>query len=164
MNTELEIESKVIGKTINVLLIEDNPGDANLVNKHLKESKDFNFEITLAKSVKEAVSIISNEGAGFFNVFDVVLLDLGLPDCIGIRTFKEIKARLLGVPIIVLTGSVLERNDLKTCLDTASGFLVKGYIDSTTLENAIISGINKQKEYEKIMYLINHRQKTEVCG
>ena len=55
MNTELKIESKVTGKVINVLLIEDNPGDANLVNKYLKESKDFNFEITLAKSVKEAV-------------------------------------------------------------------------------------------------------------
>ena len=164
MNTELEIESKVIGKTINVLLIEDNPGDANLVNKHLKESKDFNFEITLAKSVKEAVSIINNKSAEFFNVFDVVLLDLGLPDCIGIRTFKEIKARLLGVPIIVLTGSVLERNDLKTCLDTTSGFLLKGYVDSSILKKTILSSIEKQKEHEKIMQLVNHRQKTEVCG
>ena len=164
MNTELEIESKVIGKTINVLLIEDNPGDANLVNKHLKESKDFNFEITLAKSVKEAVSIINNKSAEFFNVFDVVLLDLGLPDCIGIRTFKEIKARLLSVPIIVLTGSVLERNDLKTCLDTTSGFLLKGYVDSSILKDTILSSIEKQKEHEKIMQLVNHRQKTEVCG
>ena len=164
MNTELKIESKVIGKTINVLLIEDNPGDATLVNKYLEESKDFNFEITLAKSVKEAVSIINNKSAEFFNVFDVVLLDLGLPDCIGIKTFKEIKARLLGVPIIVLTGSILERNDLKTCLDTTSGFLLKGYVDSSVLKKTILSSIEKQKEHERIMQLVNHRQKTEVCG
>ena len=160
MNTELEIERT----RINVLLIEDNPADVRLINEHLKDSKNFKFNITQADSVKNAISIIKNKGAEFFEIFDAVLLDLGLPDCIGTKTFKRIKNELGGIPIIITTGSVLERNDLKTCLDTASGFLVKGYIDSTTLENAIISGINKQKEHEKIMYLINHRQKTEVCG
>ena len=160
MNTELEIERT----TINVLLIEDNPADVRLINEHLKDSKNFKFNITQADSVKNAISIIKNKGAEFFEIFDAVLLDLGLPDCIGTKTFKRIKDELVGVPIIIITGSVLERNDLKTCMDASNGFLVKGYVDSTTLENAIISGINKQKEHERIMYLINHRQKTEVCG
>ena len=164
MNTELEIESKVIGKTINVLLIEDNPGDVRLINEHLKDSKNFKFNITQADSAKKAISIIKDKGAEFFEIFDAVLLDLGLPDCIGTKTFKRIKDELGGVPIIITTGSVLERNDLKTCLDTASGFLLKGYIDSSILKNTILSSIERQKEYEKIMQLVNHRQKIEVCG
>ena len=142
-------------KELNILLIEDNSGDARLIDEQLKESTNYKFNITQADSIKNALSIIKDKGAEFFEIFDAVLLDLGLPDCIGTKSFKKIKDELGGVPIIITTGSVLERNDLRYCLEGSSGFLVKGYVDSTALENAILTAIDKQKEHEKIMYLIN---------
>ena len=151
-------------KELNILLIEDSPGDARLIDEQLKGSTNYQFNITKADSIKNALSIIKDKGAEFFEIFDAVLLDLGLPDCIGTKSFKKIKDKLGGVPIIITTGSVLERNDLRLCLEGSSGFLVKGYVDSITLENAIISGIDKQKEHERVMYLINHKQEIKVGG
>lgn len=146
-------------KEISILLIEDNPADARLIEEKLKESEHFQFSITCAGSMKKAMSIIKSQGAEFFEIFDAVLLDLGLPDCVGTKTFKKIKAELTGVPIIITTGSVLERNDLRYCLEGSHGFFIKGYTDSPTLENAILSAIDKQKEHERIICLINHKEK-----
>lgn len=144
-------------KEINILLIEDNPADVRLIEEQLWESKNHTFNITCADSIKKALSIIKNEGAKFFEIFDAVLLDLGLPDCIGTKTLKRVKDELASIPIIITTGSVLERNDLRYCLEGSCGFLVKGYTDPSHVENAIIGAIEKQKEHEKIMEIINNR-------
>lgn len=149
-------ESEVEAKTrINVLLIEDNQPDIRLIDEQLKESTNYRFNITHADSIKNAISIIKKQGAGFFEIFDAVLLDLALPDCTGTKTLKKIKNELNNVPIVIITGSVLERNDLRLCLNDSNGFLLKGHTDSSTLEKAIISAIDKQKEHERIMNLIN---------
>lgn len=150
--TATEIKEK---KELKILLIEDNPADVRLINEYLKESKHYQFNMTCADSIKNALSIIRNQGAEFFEIFDAVLLDLGLPDCIGTKTFKKIKDELAGVPIIITTGSVLERDDLRFCLEGSGGFLVKGYTNSSALESAILSAIDRQKEHERIMCLIN---------
>lgn len=147
-------ETKTMKKTINVLLIEDNQADARLVIEYLKENENYNFNITTAESVKKAISIILKEGAEFFNIFDVVLLDLMLPDCMGITTLKKIKNELPGAPIIILSGAKLEQSDLRNCLESAFTFLVKGYIDPTILANAILTSIKKQKEHNRIMELV----------
>lgn len=138
-------------KQINVLLIEDNEGDSRLVSEYLLENNEYYFNVTCAKSVKEGISLIDYNGAEFFDVFDVILLDLGLPDSLGILTFEKVKSKLSNVPIVVLTGSTLERNDLRHCLELSHQFLIKGHIDSNTLVDAIVRSIEKEKDRERIM-------------
>ncbi|NQV01890.1 MAG: guanylate cyclase, partial [Bacteroidia bacterium] len=63
--------------TIKVLLIEDNPGDARLIQEFLKDSPGKNFDIHLSTTLSEGLQILSSEK------FDVVLSDLGLSDSQG---------------------------------------------------------------------------------
>lgn len=164
-NLTTQIEEKKImtiineeKKEIKILLIEDNPGDVRLIREYLNNNNGFDFNIVHAKSMQEAMSIITNEGAEFFNVFDAVLLDLGLPDCVGMQTFQKIKDKLPAVPIIVLTGSILERNDLRNCFEAAHYFLYKGYIDSTSLINSITNSMKKEKDRENIIKMISNKK------
>jgi two-component system cell cycle sensor histidine kinase/response regulator CckA len=81
-----------------ILLVEDNPGDARLLQEMLKEADAAHYQLTLAERLADALQRIS-EGA-----FDVILLDLALPDSHGIETFNEIHRQAPSVPVVVLSG------------------------------------------------------------
>ena len=78
-------------RSIEVLLIEDNPGDARLVRELLTEEGD-RFGIVLAGSLREARDKLAAES------FDVVLLDLSLPDSHGFGTISSIRAQVPAMP------------------------------------------------------------------
>ena len=62
----------------NLLLIEDNPGDARIISELLKEAKSMIFKLDHAENLKTAVIKLEN------NSYDIILLDLGLPDSFGL--------------------------------------------------------------------------------
>ena len=80
MNSNLNLQTLV-----KILLVEDNPGDVLIFREHLRFS-GIEFELTESTSLKDAISKISQQD------FDVILLDLGLPDSIGIETLKKTKS------------------------------------------------------------------------
>lgn len=86
------------GLKLVVLLVEDSPGDARLICEMLKSWDATQFAVTQAISLSEAIELSKQY------VFDVVLLDLGLPDSRELETLKKAQIALRGVPIIVLTG------------------------------------------------------------
>lgn len=65
---------------IKILLIEDNPGDAYLIEDNLKEFANFSYELIIAKTLNEALSVLNEQH------FDIILSDLSLPDSDGINT------------------------------------------------------------------------------
>lgn len=137
-------------KTINILLIEDNQADARLVTEYLKENENYDFNITYVDCLAKALLIVKDEKV----TIDAAILDLRLPDCTGLETFRRLwveQDRML--PIIVLTGSILSRSDLRYCIEEAHEFLVKNCIDSNTLVQAILSGIERQKARKRITML-----------
>ena len=139
-------------QTINVLLVEDITADARLVSEYLKESDNrYKFIITHVDCVAKAVLEIMT------NSFDVVLLDLALPDCIGLETFKKIKEQDAFLPIIILSGttSTLPKNDLLDCLNGAQRYLLKRYTDSKNLVQAILDVISKRDVLKKMSIEIN---------
>lgn len=81
-----------------ILLVEDNPGDARLLQEMLKEADATHYRLTLADRLAEALQRLRED------VFDVILLDLALPDSHGIETFNEIQSQAPSVPVIVLSG------------------------------------------------------------
>src|SRR5262245_20401932 len=89
-------------KPIQLLLVEDNAGDARLLRELLREITTARFEITLVSRLSEALSKLHT------NRFDVVLTDLSLPDSQGLSAFRELHAAAPMVPIIVLSGVDVE--------------------------------------------------------
>ena len=116
---------------IRVLLVEDNPGDARLIQELLMETRGGSFELALATRLGEAMVKVS---AGDFQL---ILLDLSLPDSHSIDTFHKMAAHAPGIPVIVLSGLDDEALALQTVEEGAQDYLVKGHVDARILARAI---------------------------
>ena len=112
---------------IEILLVEDNPGDARLAREALKESKVHNNLHHVLDGV-EAMRFLRREGAyAEMAVPDLILLDLNLPRKDGREVLAEIKddAELRLVPVVVLTTSSAERDLVKSYDLHANAYVVK---------------------------------------
>ncbi|MCX6967833.1 MAG: SpoIIE family protein phosphatase [Verrucomicrobia bacterium] len=117
--------------TLRVLLVEDNPGDARLIQELLREARAGRFETALASRLSEAMEKLASDH------FQLILLDLSLPDSHGIETFRKMTAHAPLVPLIVLSGLDDEALALQTVEQGAQDYLVKGQVDPRILERAI---------------------------
>jgi two-component system, cell cycle sensor histidine kinase and response regulator CckA len=117
-----------LGKNIKILLIEDNSGDAYLIEEHLEEFANFSCEIKNVGTLNEALSVLNNQ------TFDVILLDLVLPDSDGVNTFFRIHNQNPLIPIIVLTELVDEPIGSYSVEKGAKDFFVKGQTEGRLLE------------------------------
>jgi len=84
---------------VQVLLVEDDPGDAGLVKYALGQSRSPTFIVTHVVMLAAAIDAVANG-----TVFDVVLLDLSLPDSAGVATFSRLQAVAPHLPIVIMTG------------------------------------------------------------
>jgi CheY-like chemotaxis protein len=114
-----------------ILLVEDNPGDARLIEEMIKEEGTAKFELVHVKSLAEALESL---GA---NSFDSVLLDLGLPDSSGLDTLIRVHNQAPDMPIVVLTGLADEAVSAEALRQGANDYLVKGRVDSNVLVRAM---------------------------
>jgi len=117
---------------IRVLLVEDNPGDARLIQELLMEAREGPFEVTVAVRLAEAI-----EKLGQGDDFQLILLDLSLPDSRGIDTFHAMAPHASRIPLIVLSGLDDEALALHTVEEGAQDYLVKGRVEPRTLARAI---------------------------
>lgn len=103
-------------RAVEILLVEDNPGDVRLTMEALKEGKLLNH-VSVAEDGVEALAFLRQEGkyAGRARP-DLILLDLNLPKKDGREVLAEIKAapELKHIPVVVLTTSTAEHDVLKT--------------------------------------------------
>lgn len=141
-------------KPINVLLVEDNPADARLVAEMLKEAKGIRFHVNKADSLSAAIEAISNKP------FDIVLLDLSLPDSMGLDTFTRIRSHPSQIPIIVFTGLHDEDLAIRAVREGAQDYLVKGEVDNALLARAIRYAIERRKLEERLI----QSQKMDAIG
>ncbi len=147
------MSEKINIQKINILLIEDNPGDAKLVEIYLRESPNLNFELTHATRLYEGMEKISGESD---KQFDIVLLDLSLPDSSGFETLtKAMEEVPKSISIVVLTGTDDEVQGLKAIEAGAQDYLVKGQIDTSSLTRAVLHAIQRTAM---------HRELEETAG
>ncbi|QQP88898.1 diguanylate cyclase [Skermanella sp. TT6] len=128
---------------IQVLLVEDNPGDARLVRELLGEEEG-RFVVDHAGSLGAACERLS---AG---TSDVVLLDLSLPDSQGFGTISSIRARASHLPLIVLTGFDDADFAVEAVKAGAQDFLVKGQFEGGTIRRAIRYAITRRSLEERV--------------
>ncbi len=124
---------------IKVLLIEDNKGDSAIILEMLKKSENAQFELIHTPRLKAGLSLLENEK------FDVILLDLGLPDSEGLKSFKVILKKNPTIPTIILTGLANEEIGIKAIKYGAQDYLVKGEFNGKLLVRAIQYAIERKK-------------------
>ena len=107
---------------IEVLLVEDSPSDAQLLCELLQDYPLQRFAIERAERLEEAIGLVAER------TFDVVLLDLTLPDSAGLDTCTRMRRAAPHVPIVVLTGVDDEAIALEAMRQGVEDYLVKGQI------------------------------------
>ncbi|WP_164929287.1 hybrid sensor histidine kinase/response regulator [Gloeobacter violaceus] len=129
---------------IKILLIEDNPSDVRLLREILKDAPAARFEWRAAGRLQEAVAALAHEH------FDVVLLDLSLPDSRGLDSLIALKPFAAALPIVVLTGFDDEALATGAMQLGAQDYLVKGQVTGSLLVRSIRYAIERQRAEQKI--------------
>jgi PAS domain S-box-containing protein len=115
-----------------ILLVEDNPGDARLIRELLADELGRDaFLLRVAESLADALELIVQRYP------DVVVLDLSLPDSLGLSTLYRIEAAAVGVPVVVLTGNEDQDVALSAVKAGAQDFLVKHELSGRLLTKTI---------------------------
>jgi DNA-binding response OmpR family regulator len=134
---------------LKILLVEDNEGDERLIRELLCEQKLISFNIDLATSLKESADKISKIK------YDIILLDLGLPDSSGVDTLIRLIALFPGLAtIIILTGLNDTEIGLKAVNNGAQDYIIKGQVDSEKLIKSIIYSYERSR--------LNNELKTQI--
>jgi chemotaxis family two-component system response regulator Rcp1 len=118
---------KNIGKPVDILLVEDNPGDVRLTKEALRDAKVRN-KIFVAKDGVEAMEFLRKEGSFTdMQTPDLILLDLNLPRKNGREVLTEIKndPELKRIPVVILTSSTADEDILKAYNLHANCYITK---------------------------------------
>lgn len=124
---------------LQILLIEDNPGDARLIKELLGEADVSWFNLEWVDCLSAGLKRLTEKE------YELILLDLGLPDSQGLATFIKIHNQAAEKPIIVLSGNIDVELSLKTMQEGAQDYFVKGKLDCNLLTRAIHYALERHK-------------------
>ena len=133
----------------NVLLVEDSLGDTFIIRRSLMAEPGLGLDIATADSLASALTCLSDRR------FDLILLDLSLPDSIGLPTLVSIQTAAPEVPTVVLTGSDEEGIGL-ACIDLgAQDYMSKAQMRPETLRNIVSFALRRYREAQaKLMRMV----------
>jgi signal transduction histidine kinase len=135
-------------RALSVLLVEDNPGDAALIQHHIKRFTGTRFggipEVTAVTNLTEA---LTNLGEG---EFDAVVLDLGLPESTGLDTLEYVVAADPDVAVVVLTGLDDDALSLAAIQRGAGDYLTKHDIDPDSLVRSLRYAVERKRNELKL--------------
>jgi phosphoserine phosphatase RsbU/P len=128
-------------KRVKILLVEDDPDDVWVMRNLLGDRWDAPFKLTQVELLSAAIERCAEDK------FDVVLLDLSLPDSQGLETFFAMHAHANDVPIVVLTGHADEASAVKAVQAGAQDYLVKGQVNDHLLVRSIRYAIERSRRH-----------------
>lgn len=145
---------------LRALMVEDNPGDAVLIRETLKEVQELSIELIHVERLDEAIAHLKKEP------FDVILLDLTLPDSGGLNTVRRTAAAAPDAPIVVLTGADDEMLGMEAVRLGAQDYLVKGQVDGRVVAKAIRYAMERKRTQTELRQArdeleLRVRQRTE---
>ncbi|MDQ3728849.1 MAG: EAL domain-containing protein [Actinomycetota bacterium] len=130
-----------------VLLVEDNPADARLIQEMVASSGEHDLVLRPCRKLSEAITAIESDTT------DCVLLDLSLPDVNGLDGIYRLRERFPGLPIVILTGLNDEDVALEALQAGAQDFLVKGSIEGNGVKRAVRYAIERKSAEEELARL-----------
>jgi sigma-B regulation protein RsbU (phosphoserine phosphatase) len=127
---------------IRVLLVEDNPGDALLLRELIADvqAPDASIDWTESDCLADALVVLADA-----HLFDVVLLDLSLPDSQGLATFEQVHRQVPNAPVVMLTGLDDETMAADAMQRGAQDYLVKGQVDGHALLRSMRYAIERTR-------------------
>jgi diguanylate cyclase (GGDEF)-like protein len=131
-------------ESLNVLLIEDNPGDARLIQEMLGAAGAARFRLTHVDRLAVGIDRAQSDNC------DVALVDLSLPDSRGLDTVSGFRVNAPHVPLIVLTGTDDESLALQAVQVGAQDYLVKGQFDHNLLPRAVRYAIERHRLLKQV--------------
>jgi len=136
---------------IHVLLVEDSPADARLIQELLRESGGREVTIEHTDRVATALQRLNASRP------DVLILDLRLPDSTGLATFRRIQAKTAAVPVIILSGLDDIGVALETIAEGAADYLLKSDLSSNLLMRVLRYSIERKRNEQAL-----RRTETEL--
>jgi two-component system sensor histidine kinase/response regulator len=145
---------------IKILLIEDNEIDARLIREYLRNVSGTEegvssviFDLTMKKSLSSGLEFLATTDV------NAVLLDLNLPDSVGLETFYKIHKKMPKIPILILTGLSDRELAVKAVREGAGDYLEKGEVDDRLLRRSISYAIERKKSEEELLLAQNNLEK-----
>jgi len=130
-----------------ILLVEDNHGDARLIEEALSEIAKLRFELVHCVTLAQALEFCSNSSP------DAVLLDLGLPDAQGLETVRRMHRAAQKTPLVVLTVSNDEDLAIRSLQEGAQDYLPKAQIDGALIWRALRYAMERQRVQLELLNL-----------
>jgi signal transduction histidine kinase/DNA-binding NarL/FixJ family response regulator len=125
-------------RSMELLLVEDNPGDARLFREMFSEQVAYNVKLTHVESMKDAEKLVAEHPV------DIIVLDLGLPDAHGLEALRRARAAGPCIPLVVLTGLDDGALAVHALQEGAQDYLVKGQIETLGLMRALRYAIERK--------------------
>lgn len=122
-----------------ILLIEDNPGDQRMVQETLRELECSAFTLEFADTLTSGIEQLAG------CQYDAVLLDLNLPDSIGLETLDQIRACAPEVPVVIMTGQDDESQAVEALQRGAQDYQIKGLFGGHALSRIIRYAIERKR-------------------
>ncbi len=135
---------------LDVLLVEDNPGDARLIREMLSDVPTAGLRLHQADRLATGLERLGG--------MDVVLLDLTLPDSHGLETFQRVRAHAPSMPVVVLTGLDDETVAVRAVQEGAQDYLPKGQVDGQLLVRSMRYAIERKRAEEERERLLVREQ------
>ena len=129
---------------MHVLLVEDSPTDADLLRRVFLRSGKEHWQMTQVERLANAIAQCQE------NSFDVVLLDLGLPDSDGLETVTEFRANVPTMPVVVLTMMDDDELALQVMAHGAQDYLVKDQITTQLLVRSLRYAIEREQIFQQL--------------
>jgi DNA-binding response OmpR family regulator len=123
--------------SVNVLLIEDDEGSINITKELLSRSEQIDFFVDSAKTLSDAIEILKCN-----NIYDIIILDLILPNGEGLSVFQQVK-KVCDKPIIIISG--YEDKAIECVKHGAQDYLVKPHYDGNLLIRSIRYALERHK-------------------
>ena len=138
-----------------LLLVEDSPGDARLLSEMFHEQASHHTELTHVECMGEAEKHLAERK------FDIILLDLGLPDAQGLAAVRRAHAAAPRIPLVVVTGLDDEALASQALQEGAQDYLVKGQIDARGLLRALRYAVER-KSTEEALFVEKERAQVTL--
>ncbi len=124
---------------VRVLLLDDSPSDAALLQEQLGQVSFEQFEVTHFERLEDALGSLANE------TFQVMLLDLSLPDSSGLETLVRVRSHAADLPLVVLTGANDDALGLEAVRGGAQDYLIKGQADARQIVRSIRYAVERHR-------------------
>ncbi|WP_236144987.1 hybrid sensor histidine kinase/response regulator [Nostoc sp. CMAA1605] len=137
----------ILGHSVTILLIEDNIAEARLLQEYLQQAESKQFSLVHVKRLGDGLNTLRH------NNYDVILLDLTLPDSQGLSSLSLLIEQSPSIPIVVLTNTNDEDLAIEAVRQGAQDYLVKRQVNVHVLVRALCYAIERKQTLESLRIL-----------